>query len=418
MKKTAFILMMISALCCLGQRVDTMTGIFRERVKTLRVVLNNDYFAPPVVVLGTNDRLEVSFDVIDEDRDYLRFRAMRCDANWQPSQVAEIEWLRGFNESVIEDYRFSMTTTVHYVHYSFEFPNEDISPTMSGNYLLQVYSEDDPDTVWLQQRVMITEQCAPISVQLTSRTDVDYNAAHQQLSVAVDLERAGVADPFNDVLVMISQNGRADSEVALRQPLRMSGTSTIYEHQKPLIFAAGNEYRRFEVSNTYYPGLGVEQIAYYHPFYHFKLFDDESRKGVQYLYDQTQHGRFFIREYNSADSDVEADYVMVHFTLDYPELPGHMIFLDGDFTLRRFDDESKMYYNPETKHYEKDLLLKQGHYNYQYLVVPPGGKSGLTDVIEGDKYQTDNEYLIKVYSRGPMDRADRLIGVTRITSNQ
>ena len=91
-----------------------------------------------------------------------------------------------------------------------------------------------------------------------------------------------------------------------------------------------------------------------------------------------------------------------------------MIFIDGDLTSRRFDDSSLMTYNHSTGRYEKAMLLKQGSYNYQYLAVPPGKKRGYTSIIEGDKYQTVNEYLIKVYTRLPGERYDRLIGVSRI----
>ncbi len=413
------IAIIMAAITASARNTDTMTGIFNDRVKTLQVRgADGNIFTPPVVMLGAGDFLNISFDHLSDDRQYLRWRVLRCDANWQPSQLVESEYLDGFNESVIEDYAFSGPTTVHYVHYSFRFPNADISPKISGNYLIQVYPESDPDNVWLQTRVMVSEQSAPISATVTSRTDIDYNEGHQQLSVAVDLERAAVADPFNDIKVMISQNGRADSEIAMVHPMRMSGKSAIYEHSRPLIFPAGNEYRRFEVSNINYPGMGVEQISYYEPYYHFKLFTDAPRADLNYSYDETQNGRFMVREYNSADSDTEADYVVVHFSLDMPEQPGTMIFIDGDMTNRRFDAESMMQYNASTGLYERALLLKQGHYNYQYLAVPPGGSKGLTATVEGDKYPTVNEYTIKVYTRGPLDRTDRLIGITQITSEK
>lgn len=395
--------------------VDTMTGLFDEHVRTLEVKHSSgDMFAPPVVVQATGDRLFISFDHLANDREFLRWRAVRCDANWQPSTLVESEWLDSFNESAIDSYEYSRATTVPYVHYEFEFPNEDISPLLSGNYLIQVYPESDPENVWLQTRVMISEQSAPVTASPTSHTDVDYNSEHQQLSITVDTERASVDDPFNDLRVVISQNGRADNEIMLRHPLRMSSSSAIFEHQGPLVFKAGNEYRRMEVSNVNYPGMRVEDISWHEPYYHFTLQTDESRAGESYQYDQTQNGRFVVREYNSDASDLDADYVVVHFTLDYPELPGWMIFLDGEFTQRRFDDASRMYYNNRTGRYEKALLLKQGAYNYQYLAVRPGGTYGETSVIEGDKYQTQNEYLIKVYSRGTLDRTDRLIGVTRL----
>ncbi len=99
-------------------------------------------------------------------------------------------------------------------------------------------------------------------------------------------------------------------------------------------------------------------------------------------------------------------------------MPGYMFFIDGDLTDRRFDETSRMVYNRSTSRYEKAMLLKQGSYNYQYLTVPPGKKRGYTAEIEGDRYQTVNEYLVKVYTRRPGDRYDRLIGVSRIISDR
>ena len=421
MKRLLFIFAWCAlALAAAAQKpLDTMTGIFNERVRTLEVRgPEGNIFTPPFVTLAGDDQLFISFDHLADDREYLRWRVVRCDANWQPSQLVESEFLDGFNESVIERYDFSNSTTVHYVHYGFEFPNQDIAPKISGNYLIQVYPEDNPDDVWLQARVMVSEQIAPISASVTTRTDIDYNQGHQQLSVAVDTEHAGVRDPFNDLTVMIAQDGRGDNEVALRRPLRMSGRTAVFEHDRPLIFEAGNEYRRFEVSNINYPGMGVERIEYFEPYYHFKLFDDQPRDEERYSYDQTQHGRFVVREYNSGESELQADYVIVHFALDMPQKEGTMIFLDGDMVCRRFDSQSQMQFNPATGKYEKALLLKQGHYNYQYLAVPPGASRGTTATVEGNKYQTTNEYLIKVYTRGPLDRTDRLVGVSLISTNQ
>ncbi len=390
--------------------VDTMTGIFNERFRSLQVRVDGDDFASPVIVLGGEDRIRIDFDHLAEDRDYFRYSLEHCNASWRPSGLVESEFLDGFNEGTIDNYDFSRATTVHYVHYSLTIPNEQVAPTISGNYLLKIYPESDPDSVLIQCRFMVSEDIVPVAVSAASQTDIDYNKAHQQLNIIVDTEQAQVEDPFNDLIVVAGQNGRLDSETAFRQPLKMSGTKVIYEHQKPLIFEAGNEYRRMEIVSDTYPGMGVERIEYFDPYYHYVLYTDERRDDEPYSYDQTQHGRYFIREYNSTDSDIEADYGVVHFTLDYPDTPGAMIFLDGDFVQRRFDDNSRMQYNPATGLYERALLLKQGAYNYRYLIVPPGARRGYTGPIEGDKYQTVNEYTVRVYHRRRGERYDRLIG--------
>ncbi len=111
---------------------------------------------------------------------------------------------------------------------------------------------------------------------------------------------------------------------------------------------------------------------------------------------------------------MQADYAVVHFALEMSELPGAAVYIDGDMCARRFDSESRMMYNPDTGLYERAMLLKQGAYNYQYLVVPPGATRGYTAPVEGDYHPTRNEYTVKVYHRAPGARYDRLIAVALI----
>lgn len=401
-----------------GYALDTMPGAFDDRIRTMQITHSAGDFAPPVIVIGTNDRLTFSFDQLADDRSFFRYRLIHCNADWQPSGLVDSEIVDGFNEGTIDDYDFSQGTTVNYVNYRFVIPNEQIVPLVSGNYLLTVYPENEPEKIVAQWRFMVSENVARIGAELTTHTDKDYNQNHQQLSVSVDTERIDVSDPFNDMTVMVQQNGRLDNEIALRHPMRMSGRKAIYEHSSPLIFEAGNEYRRFETVSLDYPGMHIAENAFINPYYHTVLMTDTPRASEQYLYDSTQQGRFKIREYDSDDADTKADYVVVHFSLECPPMPETMIFIDGDLTSRRFDESSRMMYNPVSGLYEKALLLKQGSYNYQYLTVAPGQNSGHASVIEGDKYQTVNEYLIKVYTRRPGDRFDRLIGVTQIVSDR
>ena len=252
---------------------------------------------------------------------------------------------------------------------------------------------------------------------MTSLTDIDTNRNHQQLGLTVDLQHAaGIDNPFNDLRIVVSQNGRTDNEVVLTAPQRVLGDRVIYEHLRPLIFKAGNEYRRFETVSTSYPGMGVENISADTPIYNMWLYTDSPRDAIPYSYDSTQHGRFFVRESSSSRSDTEADYVMVHFGLEMPEIAGADVFLDGDFVQRRFDPVSRMVYNRATGRYENSMMLKQGAYNYQYLTVPSGSLQGETAPVEGDFYQTVNEYTVRVYYRPRGGRFDRLIGVGMIVS--
>ncbi|MFH8142259.1 MAG: DUF5103 domain-containing protein [Muribaculaceae bacterium] len=395
---------------------DTSTAIFSPGIRSLAVNIEGAFLAPPVLTLGGDSRLVIGFDVMGEERQYLRYSILHCDADWSLGELVDSEVFDGFNYADIEDYAFSRLTTAHYVHYTIHLPNSDFQFKISGNYLLRVYPEDAPEEILLQVRFMVQEGVVSVGGTVTSRTDIDYNDSHQQLSLDIDTRNTRIRDINTDLRVVVTQNGRLDNAVVLSHPSRLMGSRAIYEHLPALIFPAGNEYRRMETVNNLYPGMGVDHIEYHAPWYHHILNLDKPRAHREYRYDSTQHGRYLIREYNAEDSDVEADYAMTLFTLDMLRIPDAEVYLDGDFMHRRLDSSSRMEYNPSTGRYEKLLPLKQGAYNYQYLVVPDGATHGLTAPVEGDHYQTVNEYLVYVYYRAPGDRYDRLLGVGALFS--
>ncbi len=383
---------------------NTRTAIFSPDYRTLTVEVEGNRLAPAMLISGANNRLIISFDGMGDEREYLRYSIYHCDADWNISDLVDSEVFDGFNYADIEDYAFSRGTITHYVHYTITLPNDTFTFRLSGNYLLRVYPETEPDNVLLQARFMVSENAVGVGGSVSSRTDIDYNSTHQQVAATVDLRKYPVRDPYNDITLKIVRNGRLDNASTLHHPTRVNGSTLHYEHLPKLIFPAGNEYRRMEVVSTSYPGMGVDMITFEEPFYHMWLAADRPRLGLPYSFDRTQHGRFFVREYNSTSSDTEADYVPVHFVLDMLIIPDAEVYLEGDLVYRAFDSSSRMDYNPTTGRYEKTLMLKQGAYNYQYATVPP------TFNIEGDFYQTENEYMVLVYYRAPGERFDRLIG--------
>lgn len=402
-------MMVVATLFTLRSEVDTTTGIFDQRFRTLKTEVEDNFMSPPVIRLGTNDRILVKFDEIGEDNSYLEYRLIHCDADWQPSRLIESEYLEGFNSVRIEDYAYSTATFVHYVNYLIAFPNEDLQIKHSGNYLLQVYDPERPEETLLQTRFQVTENIARIEGNVTSRTDMGHNTYWQQLAFEIDCQGIGEFNPYQDIIVYVTQNDREATKRRIMTPLRVSGDKIIYEHLNDLVFGASNEYRRFESVSNSFPGMRVDSLRYMGSNYHVWLKVDEPRQSASYSYDQTQHGRFLVREYNSTDSDIGADYITVHFLLECPELPAYDIYLDGEFTHDRMDKENQLTYDHRVGGYVAEVPLKQGAYNYQYVTRSRQTGEISTSTIEGDKYETLNEYGIAVYFRPPGARADRLI---------
>lgn len=405
-------LCMLTMAAVAQNRVDTKVHIFDNNVRSLKVSLGNNMYIPPILMMGGSDHLVVNFDYLDYNVHYLRYSVTHCNADWQPSQLVESEYVSGFNYADIDDYVQSRATFVHYYNYQFVLPNDDMELLVSGNYLLTVYEQDDPDEILFQTRFSVSEGMVGVYPQVTSRTEIEYNNRYQQVSFDVRYKQGQVQDPFSDLTCVVSQNSRQDNAVTVKRPQMVGIDFATYDHNRDLIFPAGNEFRRFETVAAHNMNMRVQSIRYYEPMYHAILVPDEPRASTQYLYDKTQFGRFTVRNAESHDeSAIEADYMITHFTLNTSGMiHGGNVWLYGEFTQGYPASQYLMKYDASIGCYTADLLLKQGAYNYMYLWVPDGTTVGQTSRIEGDHFETVNEYLVKVYYRPLGARYDRLIG--------
>ena len=405
--------------CCLmtvavvaQSKVDTRIHIFDNNVHSLKVCLASNMYVPPVLMMNSDDRLLVNFDYLDYDVHYLRYSVTHCNADWQPSQLVESEYVSGFNYADIDDYAPSEATYVHYYNYQFTLPNSDMEFLVSGNYLLSVYEQDDPSKILFQTRFSVCEGKVSVFPQVTSRTDIEYNNRFQQVSFDIRYKPNQIKDPYSEFTCIVSQNSRDDNAVVVNRPTMVGVDHVTYEHNRDLIFAAGNEFRRFETVNAHNINMGVQSIRYYEPMYHAVLMVDEPRNELQYLYDKTQYGRFTIRNAEAfGENALQADYMITHFSLNtLGKLNGGNVWLYGEFLEGYPASQAMMNYDASSGCYTADLLLKQGAYNYMYLWVPDGTTVGQTSLIEGDHYETVNEYLVKVYDRPTGERYDRFVG--------
>lgn len=386
---------------------DTRQQIFSPRFKTLKVQNMDIFDAPPIIRLGSEDRVEITFDEIGEDNQFLEYRLLHCNADWQPSSLLDSEYIDGFNAVRIEDYAFSTATFVHYVNYRVEIPNEETGLLRSGNYLLQVYNPDVPDDVLLQARFRVSENSATITGGYNARTDRGFNDCWQQVWATATVELGDGSNPYNDYRLEVTQNNNDMSRQILPAPSRVNGNQLIYDHNPKLIFPAGNEYLRFESTSNQFPGMKVDSLHYEGTNYHVWLKPDSPRAEREYQFDQTQHGRYIVREYNSTDSNIGADYITVHFLLEMDQLAESEVFVDGEMTNGLFTDRNRMTYDRGVGAYTLQMPLKQGAYNYRYVVKGPDGEF---TSLDGDKWETGNQYEVGLWKRRPGDRADRLIG--------
>lgn len=387
------------------------------QIKTLQVNVEGAPMSLPIIALNSQKDILIQFDEMSHDSKNYYYSIKHCDANWQLSDVSDMEAINGFQTGTITESALSVNTTFLYTHYWLRFPNDNTSMKLSGNYVVTIYEDNDPDKVVAYACFSVVDPHVAINGSVRGNTDTEMNGRYQQLDFTVDNSNFPIRDVFSEMHVLVRQNDRRDNEVYNLQPTYSTQTLQTFSNNKALIFEGGNSYRQFDISSVYLAAIGVKGIQYIAPAYHATLNDDPIRAGRSFEKEPDVHGNYLINIQNHSDSDIEADYMYVHFTLpdDHPLFEGSL-YLSGNFVYNQFNDSDRLDYNGQQQAYDKTLLLKQGGYNYLYLYVPKGDSVGSTLPIEGSYWQTDNQYAIYVYYRPMGSRYDQLIGFKTIAS--
>ena len=367
--------------------------IYDPQVKSLQVVVNQNWQALPVMKLNSADRLNISFDELSHDYHRYICHIERCEADWTTAtEVFESDWLAGFNDLIIDDYDLSVNTTVPFTHYRFQLPNDQCQLRLSGNYRLHIQEDGTGDDV-LTVELMVTEQSMQLAMSATTNTDIDTNDSHQQVTMTVGYQNHSVTRPEEQIRTVVMQNGREDNCRRNVRPTFISNNGLEWSHARELIFDAGNEYRKYEVLDPTHPTMGIDYIRWDGDYYQVFPFQDDPRPN--YIYDEDADGNFVIRNSDNREIDTTSDYVWVNYRLKTDVLSTGHIVVNGRWTTES-PDTYRLEYDEESGLYTASILQKQGYYSYQYLWEDAGGgRRPLPS--EGNFFQTENRYQALVY---------------------
>lgn len=401
----------VALFCMGGSSMAQRSEIHDPRISTLQVVAGNDWLSMPVVALG-GEPVVISFDDMTHDYHRYVYKIEHCDAMWNiSSDLFTNDYISGFNGNLtIDDYNESLNTNRLYTHYQLRIPNENCRIAMSGNYKLTVFDENDDNHPVLTACFMVVDPKMKVAASYSSNTDIDVNKSHQQVRVNLDYGSVRVTDPMRQLHVVVLQNGRWDAAVRGPKPDYVSADGLRWAHNRLLIFHAGNVYRKFEMLDMNHTTMGLEEMTWDGSDFHAFVFPDLPRSS--YVHDEAPQGSFYIRNSDNEDNDFQSDYAWVHFRLVAPRQAGE-VYLNGDWTCDSFLPSYQMSYVEEKGEYEASVLLKQGYYSYQYLVLKEDGTT-MPVTSEGSYFQTSNKYQVLVYYRGQGDRTDKLVGFVEV----
>ena len=381
-------------------------------IKTITFKGNTNESQLPIIRLG--EPMVLEFDALNGNEEDYFYVIEHFNFDWTQTQLVKSEYLRGFDDQLVRNYQNSFNTYQIYSHYKLTIPNEQTKGLLkSGNYMIYIYNDDN--TLMFSRKFMIYEELVNVGVSIKRSRDVKVINEKQSVDFIIYTNSVNLNNPMETIKTMVIQNNNLNTAISNLKPQYVLGNQLVYKYTTESAFWGGNEYLYFDNKDVRAANVGVQYIDL-QDIYHNYLFTNVERASRPYTYNPDINGNFFIIAQSVDDVSIEADYTWIHFSLQYPELrDGSNIYVYGNFNNYALNEENQMAYNPQSGNYEAEMKLKQGFYNYKYVVVDAKGNLN-EGAISGNFYQTENNYKVLVYYRDLGARFDRLIGIGEASS--
>ncbi|MNS05218.1 hypothetical protein D3C86_603040 [compost metagenome] len=375
-------------------------------IKTVTFVQNNENVNP---IFPFGDGFQLEFDDLFGNEANYYYEITHCDYNWIPSDIPKSDYLQGFDTQRIQDYSNSFNTLQTYSHYSLSIPNEYTKLRISGNYILKVLNEDKE--VVFSRKFILYENPATVLIKVKRPRTLRNLETKHNLEFMIKTNAFNFQNPLKNVKVVLLQNGQFATAIKNVPPQYTIGNDLIYKYETETQFWAGNEFMFFDNKDLRAANNNVARVDLNESLYNSRLYTNNARANFPYSVTEDINGNFMARNLNAENSDIEADYAWVYFSLSAPTFRMNKnIYITGNFNNYSLSSEYKMDYNSEKAIFEKAVLIKQGTTNFQYTVADDKGTIDFENAIDGNFYQTENEYTVLVYYKENNDRYDRVIG--------
>lgn len=381
-------------------------------ISTVQFQGSTEFSQLPIIRLG--ERLNLSFDALNGREEDFYYRITHHNFDWSPSDLSMSEFLDGFDDIRISSYENSLNTLQIYSHYNLSIPNRDTRAIKkSGNYLLSIYSNEGE--LIFTRKFMVMENIASVGVEIKRSRDLKVIDKKQVVQFSVNSPNLMLTNPKETVKTLVLQNGNIKTGITDLVPQYTMGNELIYKYDKEASFGGGNEFLAFDNKDVRSATNGIRFIELT-DLYENYLFTDIPRYNRPYTYNPDINGNFVVRNVDAQNQNIEAEYVRMHFSLQYyDDLDGKELHIYGNFNNWTIDGSTYMEYDSASDTFKNTRLFKQGFYNYKYVVV---NRDGSIDpgAVSGDFWQTENEYTVLVYFRDLGARYDRIIGMGQANS--
>ena len=140
-----------------------------EHVKTITFKNETNQLGFPVIKLGSS--FSIQFDVLNGYEDDYYYKIDHYNFDWTKSQLSKSEYLKGYDNSKIYNYKNSFNTYQIYSHYNLNIPNQEIKIIKSGNYIVSILN--DYDEVVFSKKIIVYESLSTVEIDIFRSRDLN-----------------------------------------------------------------------------------------------------------------------------------------------------------------------------------------------------------------------------------------------------
>lgn len=359
---------------------------------------------PPVIELDSGQKLVLSFDYLEGESRQFRVQVSHRSRQWEQSPISPSIYLNSFSETQIQQSQASFTQRPSYHHVEYKFPNNELLPAVSGNYLIEVYSYDGEDLLF-SMPFFVTEDVGSINTRIerlfAQRRDgrpMDQLFSTYQYPDFVEFPQFDLSMFFvqNNFWGRMQEAGFLDTIT----PGQLQG-----HQERNQAFIGNYEFKYLDL--RYFDANGREVVAYQPEVTPPRII---LRRDIQNL--DADAGLFSAASNLGLPvDDRNSKYAQVEFRLKTDtSIPlSSDIYIVGQFNNWMINELNKMSFNADEKLWEGRAFIKQGEYAYKYVLVENNRIDDL--VLDHSFLFPRQQYLTLIYFRDPDRNYDRLLKI-------
>ena len=384
-------------------------------IKSLKTYTAGNEASFPVIDYGSVNpsKITIEFDIASDYEPFLNIHFKFCNKNWEPyDNIFLVNQGHDFERNLYFEKLPNDVTGARY-HFKKNFPSQDVWFPFSGKWMYSITDSQDEDIVYESGKFIVVYPGLKLNARISRARLEGENAspATRTFTLETSFVLPDSLFPTNIDEVEIIENQKIfDSIIIDRDP---------YNKYRYYDWDGANRFTF--VAKDIFPGNEYRQVD----LRDHNIFNTKEVNAQRDVIETSQSNSRYYRDLNGGSvltnyNNRYADYLDVTFKLRMPSNFKKKIFLVGSF------NEWDIWYDYEMKNngglFETTAELKRGIYDYQYVTAEVVNNQ-ITNLdwieLEGNNWETDNEYHILLYYKEPeKGNYDRLLGYVKISSGR